>query len=325
MGRSLLTRAVLTRAMQHLSGMRIVIFTSAALCVLLAPTGASAFCQTTVCDERYSCEENPEMCCVRDANGCDTNTRPITWPTSCVSYNVHEDGSKKRDISAGKLADVLDDVFAQWVEATCDEGSVSLSVEYRGKAECGEPEYNQGKRDRNANVWMFRDHGTKTGMNAQQGSTLSDAALAVTTVSFNEKNAEIYDVDVELLSAIADFTTSDEDVVVDLQAVVTHEAGHFLGLDHSNHLGATMASGYVLGRTDTRDLSVDDISGICEAYPEGRNFPGGRTCEPRGKYSPKCDRKGCGCSQVGTDEPVPFGWIWALALGFGVHLRRRFS
>src|SRR5690606_15571287 len=191
--------------------------------------------------------------------------------------------------------------------------------------ECGEPEYNQGKRDRNANIWMFRDHGTKTGTNAQQGSMLSDAALAVTTVNFNEKTAQIYDVDVELLSSIADFTTSDSDVVVDLAAVVTHEAGHFLGLDHSRFLGATMASGYVLGRTDTRDLSLDDIHGICAAYPEDRTFPGGQTCEPRGKYSPKCERKGCGCSQAGTDERLPFGWIWVLALGLGAHLRRRFS
>lgn len=284
---------------------------------------ASAFCQTTVCDERVSCAEDPRLCCIRDASGCDTNAAPISWPTSCVSYNVHEDGSGKRGINANQLADVLDEAFDQWTSAACSEGSVSLGVEYRGKAECGEPEFNQGDRDRNANIWMFRDSGTSTPM-SNPSPRLTDP-LAVTTVNFNEDTAQIYDVDVELLSAEADFTLDDTEVKVDLASVVTHEAGHFLGLDHSNSPGATMAAGYFPGEIDTRSLEEDDIAGICASYPEGRSFPGGKTCEPRGKYSPKCEKEGCGCSQAGTDAPNSRMWLLTLLGAASVAVRRRLS
>lgn len=300
---------------------KVLSFLQAACAVYFYSTTAAAFCQTTVCDDRLSCKQDAKLCCVRDASGCDTNAEPISWPTSCVSYNVHEDGSNKRDISAKQLADVLDDAFDQWISADCSDGSISLAVDYRGKAECGEPEFNQGERDRNANIWMFRDSGTSTPM-SDPSTRLADA-LAVTTVSFNEDTAQIYDVDVELLSSAADFTLDDKDVEVDLAAVVTHEAGHFLGLDHSIADGATMAAGYFPGQIDTRSLEDDDIAGICATYPEGRRFPGGTTCEPRGKYSPKCDKDGCGCNQAGTDTPNTRTWLFALLGVASVCLRRR--
>lgn len=281
---------------------------------------AHAYCRTTICDERVSCAEDPDICCVRDQYGCETNTRPISWPTSCVSYNVHEDGSDERDISAGKLASVVDEVFDQWLSADCEEGSLSLAVDYRGYAECGSPEYNEEKKDRNANVWMFRDDGTDTGMSVSSG--LADA-LAVTTVSFNPDSAQIYDVDVELLSAVADFTTSDSNVKIDLTSVVTHEAGHFLGLDHSHVVGATMAARYFPGQTETRSLEADDVAGICDVYPEDRSFPGGRTCEPRGKYSPKCEGDGCGCNQVGSDTFGSRMWLLIGLVAGLTFLRRR--
>lgn len=285
---------------------------------------AGAFCRTTICDPRYSCDEDPSICCITDGQGCEINTAPISWPTSCVSYNVHEDGSDKLDLSPKVLSDVLEETFDSWLSVDCSGQSVSLAVDYRGYAECGTPEYNLKSKDRNANVWMFQDRGTSTGSSGGGGMVLDAAALAVTTVSFNEDTAEIYDVDVELLSYVADFTTSSESVNVDLASVVTHEAGHFLGLDHSFAPGATMASGYVPGSTAQRTLSEDDEAGICATYPENRSFPGGKTCEPRGKYSPKCDKDGCGCRVVGaSDAPSSPPWIAAFVLGLALFRRRQ--
>jgi hypothetical protein len=205
---------------------------------------------------------------------------------------VHEGGSEELGISAETLSGMLDDAYASWLGSTCEMGTVSLAIDNRGFAECGAPEYNVKPKDRNANVWMF-NHDAVSSDGPAQGSSIDSATLAVTTISFNEDTAEIYDADVELISL--EFTTSETDIDIDLASVVVHEAGHFLGLDHSLAPDATMQKGYTPGTIGNRTLSGDDVAGICATYPEGREFPGGQTCEPRGKYSPKCEGQGCDC------------------------------
>lgn len=54
----------------------------------------------------------------------------------------------------------------------------------------------------------------------------------------------------------------------DLQSVMTHEVGHWLGLDRSSYAPATMAACYS-GGTDCRTLACDDTEGICVLYPSG--------------------------------------------------------
>lgn len=291
--------------------------------ILSWTTASSAFCRTTICDPNVSCKEDPALCCIVDSSGCETNTPPISWPTNCVSYNVHEDGAPDLGIDPKTLSAILDDAFTGWLGVDCNGERVSLAIEYRGLSECGAPEYNLEKNDRNANVWMF-NIGAKGASDDPNDSMLDAAALAVTTVSFSEETAQIYDADVELLST--EFTTGDSDVVVDLASVVTHEAGHFLGLDHSRDSGATMASGYTPGSIGPRTLTQDDVAGICATYPEDRDFPGGKTCDPRGKYSTKCDRQGCGCRMVGSPTPLgpwaPMVMLLLLARRARVRLRR---
>jgi hypothetical protein len=54
---------------------------------------------------------------------------------------------------------------------------------------------------------------------------------------------------------------------IDLQAVATHEVGHFLGLDHTSMLSATMFPYLILGTSSARVLSNDDIAGASLLYP----------------------------------------------------------
>ena len=75
---------------------------------------------------------------------------------------------------------------------------------------------------------------------------------------------------------------------MDLQSVMTHEVGHWLGLDHSSHGPAVMTACYGGGTAQT--LSCDDTEGICELYPSGDT-----SCESD-NYCPcgdKCEEGEC--------------------------------
>ena len=54
---------------------------------------------------------------------------------------------------------------------------------------------------------------------------------------------------------------------MDLQSVATHEAGHFLGLDHASTLSSTMFWVVGMGVIYPRVLSSDDMAGISALYP----------------------------------------------------------
>jgi MYXO-CTERM domain-containing protein len=110
---------------------------------------------------------------------------------------------------------------------------------------------------------------------------------------------------------------------------MTHEAGHFLGLDHTKDQRAIMRIALDPGDEQTY-LGEDDIAGICAIYPPRRKAP---LCdyEPRGGFSPACVdgglRGGPACSL--TPGPVEAGAsLWALVasgLGLSLRLRRRRS
>jgi len=54
---------------------------------------------------------------------------------------------------------------------------------------------------------------------------------------------------------------------MDLQSVATHEIGHFVGLDHSGILSATMFPTLTSGANYPRTLSSDDVAGVSTIYP----------------------------------------------------------
>ena len=61
---------------------------------------------------------------------------------------------------------------------------------------------------------------------------------------------------------------------VDLQAVVTHEYGHYFGLDHTSVFGATMIP-FISNDISQRTLELDDRAGNSTIYPESASRPGG--------------------------------------------------
>jgi hypothetical protein len=161
----------------------------------------------------------------------------------------------------------------------------------------------------------------------------ANATLALTTITFNFDTGEIFDADVEINSANTPLTTSANATRFDLDSILTHEIGHFLGLSHSADRNSTMYREYTQRDISLRDLEPDDEDGICAMYPRNRPFERS-TCEPRHGFSSKCapTRSG-GCTLSAPDRIVDgrtrerTGWLGLSLFGLGwlVWARRRAS
>jgi len=107
----------------------------------------------------------------------------------------------------------------------------------------------------------------------KQGWNLGNTVLGWTSVFSDPLTGEILEADIYLNGQ--DFTWADlagaqdhpHSHAYDLQNIVTHEAGHVLGLAHSQVLLATMWPITALGETHKRTLHDDDRDGLRYLYP----------------------------------------------------------
>ena len=90
--------------------------------------------------------------------------------------------------------------------------------------------------------------------------------LALTTVTYGVDSGEIYDADIEVNTAQHTITAQEPPPAgaYDLQAILTHEAGHFFGMAHATDTSPIMYAQYKPGAITLTD---DDVTGICTIYP----------------------------------------------------------
>jgi hypothetical protein len=228
--------------------LRHVLFAAAFLGASLPVASASAFCRSTTCTGT----------CARDDDGCKTTGAKLFWPGGCVGFSIQQDGSANLSIAA--IRPVIKASFVTWTDLTCPDGTATLSFSQLADVACRHSEYNAGGP--NANVIMFQD----TSWNYHS----ADNTLAKTTVSFDTKTGEIFDADIEVNFAYNEITVGDTHIAYDLQSILTHEIGHFVGFDHSPFADATMFASYDPGTTELRTLADDDIAAACTVYAPTR-------------------------------------------------------
>jgi hypothetical protein len=180
----------------------------------------------------------------------------LFWRNQCTSYSLQNPAT--RQIAQSDVVRIAAQAFATWSSIPCPGGlgMPSITAIAYPTVQC-----NQVPSQEHNNVIMFRD----------DGWPYDDAANAIgfTTLTVDLTDGEIVGADIEINSANYQIVAEGPAIngAYDLASILTHEAGHFLGLAHSADKSAVMYAFYQPG-SDT--LTQDDISGICSTYtPEG--------------------------------------------------------
>jgi MYXO-CTERM domain-containing protein len=240
------------------------------------------------------------------------------------------------DIAGDEEFAVLQRSVDRWMALSCEGPSITV-----GATEAA----NRARFD-STNRVIYRHDSWDNQFRCDKMETISydPNAIALTTLCYGTKSGEIYDADIEI-NAIgqplgvcaqdsAECATDDPDTlsVYDLEGVLTHELGHFIGLDHTcwtpkpgmtqppfddlgnpvplcagvtdpEILDATMYPKAAANDVSLRSLEPDDVDGFCGIYA-GNDWR---------------DDGGCGCRTGGAASdhaglPVLIGALGVLAV-----------
>lgn len=256
--------------------------------VLLLAAHSSAYCQATSCDPS-------KALCARDAQSCLTTGLPLAWSSSCLQVYVQADGSPAQGISFDAAKASVTRAFDTWLAADCGKAAPSLSVQVLGPIACDASEYNPTQK--NANIVVFRDK--------EWPYIGGEDALGFTHLRFDPKTGELWDADIEINAVAEPYSIGEPVTGADLDSVLTHEAGHLLGLAHTLAKDATMFSSYTPGTDTLKTLAADDVRAVCAVYSPER-VPSRTSCAPRHGFSAACgaDQPENSATNEGTDQEV---------------------
>ena len=244
----------------HAHRLRVFLTTLCAIPAIVTATAgqAQAFCRSTACDA--TSEE-----CTKDENGCPRTGPPLSWRSLPLPYRFHAGGSDKLDMDG--VREATRRAFAEWSNVTCSGERTSLRFE-EGKDIPGthplvgdlpaKVSFGIYFRD---DVWPYDD---------------GSEALALTNRKYGKTNGWIDYSSIEVNTTDREFRLTDSAKGIDLQAVLAHEVGHYIGLAHSNEKDSIMAPSYCQSadRCGTsadraRALAQDDVDAVCAMYPPG--------------------------------------------------------
>jgi MYXO-CTERM domain-containing protein len=221
------------------------------LCIMAVASDAGAFCREVTATAPAGYDPVSQGCFGADAPG----IYEVYWKNLCVGYSLQRDASSQ--VTLDQATQIAAQAFAAWSAAPCGGGAASITAVDEGPVDCGLVQYNDDEA--NQHVIVFRDDAWPYDD--------SSNTLGLTTVTFDVTDGEIFDADMEINSH--DYTLSVDGADAgagsyDLLSIMTHEAGHFLGLAHSADPSAMMFAHYESGATT---LTADDIIGICTIDP----------------------------------------------------------
>jgi hypothetical protein len=225
----------------------------------------------------------------------------LSWDTREIPFGIRTPGSSELDNGA-LVPRAVQDAFVEWTKPDCTD----VRFDYRGVVQEGEEGVNQV---------VF----------VPSGWRFARDAVALTRTVYGTEDGVIRSATIEVNEDIFDFLDasggcSTVTPAYDITAVLTHEVGHLLGLDHTKSFSRTptdptMAPEVGPCEMDKRTIEADDIAGLCLLYPSGE--PPGRCKRIPAQADPYVSNTAFGCSSTRGDGLIPglflvlFVWVVA--------------
>ena len=175
---------------------------------------------------------------------CGPPAQPLFWNVDNISYVIDSDGSA--DVPLASAVAAVNASFQTWENVSCS----FIAFEYGGTINAPMA----GRDFTNVISWI------------ESGWRYDTNVLAITTTHFS-CDGEIVESDIEVNGRFI-WTVGSQADQFDIQNVLTHEAGHFIGFAHSLDPASTMFATTSAGDLSRRTLTSDDAQGPCDVYPE---------------------------------------------------------
>jgi hypothetical protein len=222
----------------------------------LKSASASGYCNKSTCDPKQ--EE-----CEKDRFECISSGHGYYWTERPIPYRFHSGGTSRLDNRAARVA--VRRAFQTWENVDCPDGPTSLRFQ---EGEESDTELTPGEPAPYDYAIYFRDEGWSEGAND----------LALTRHDGGLRTGKVWGASIEVNTAEKTFRIGgDGDGQYDFEAVMIHEVGHYLGLDHSREKDTIMHPTYCddrvpcpLSTEQLRQLGSDDIAAVCRLYPPAK-------------------------------------------------------
>jgi hypothetical protein len=183
------------------------------------------------------------------AMSAEANTSPLYWPAMPRFTVFAHDSIKGVSNFATDALPGVRSAFHTWEAPLCTSWSVTEDAQFTSPSGLDAQQIDGVNRV----IWLS---GTDW--------SYDSATVGLTLIVYQTATNQIVDADM-LLNNNMSWRSATGSVGYDVETIVLHEAGHFLGLEHSASSAAVMYA--VASLENKRALTQDDINDVCAMYP----------------------------------------------------------